>query len=77
MIIWNQTLDYWRECHKRAGYVEIKTPSMMIKELWERSGHWQNYRENMFTCCVEEREFAIKADELSRELCSFIKRNKS
>ncbi|MCE5293147.1 MAG: threonine--tRNA ligase, partial [Chlamydiales bacterium] len=60
MIIWNRLLEYWRECHKRADYVEIKTPSLMIRELWETSGHWENYRENMYTCCVEEREFAVK-----------------
>jgi threonyl-tRNA synthetase len=60
MIMWNRILDYWRQCHRRAGYVEIKTPSMMIKNLWERSGHWQNYRANMFTSIIEEREFAIK-----------------
>lgn len=60
MILWNRLLDYWRECHKRCGYVEIKTPSLMIRDLWERSGHWQNYKENMFTSTIEEREFAIK-----------------
>lgn len=60
MVIWNRLLEYWRGCHKKAGYVEIKTPSMMVKDLWERSGHWQNYRENMFLSIVEEREFAIK-----------------
>ena len=60
MILWNRILDYWRECHRRAGYVEIKTPSMMVKNLWERSGHWQNYRANMFLSIIEEREFAIK-----------------
>jgi len=60
MIIWNRLLEYWRECHKKANYVEIKTPSIMIRELWERSGHWQNYREHMYTCNVEERDFAVK-----------------
>lgn len=60
MIIWNRILDYWRACHRRAGYVEVKTPSMMVKTLWERSGHWKNYRANMFTSVIEEREFAIK-----------------
>lgn len=60
MIIWNRLLDYWREEHDKAGYVEIKTPAMMIKELWERSGHWANYRENMYVSVVEDREFAIK-----------------
>ncbi len=60
MVMWNRILDYWRECHRRAGYVEIKTPSMMVKSLWERSGHWQNYRANMFLSIIEDREFAIK-----------------
>ena len=60
MIIWNRLIDFWRECHRTFGYVEIKTPSMMVKSLWERSGHWANYRENMFTSTIEEREFAIK-----------------
>jgi threonyl-tRNA synthetase len=60
MVVWNRILEYWRECHRRAGYVEVKTPSMMVKTLWERSGHWQNYRANMFTSVIEDREFAIK-----------------
>jgi threonyl-tRNA synthetase len=60
MIIWNRLLEYWRQCHKRAGYEEIKTPMMMVRTLWERSGHWQNYLHNMFTSTIEEREFAIK-----------------
>jgi len=60
MIIWNQLIDYWREIHSREGYVEIKTPLMMTRELWETSGHWDNYRENMYTCEVDERDFAIK-----------------
>lgn len=60
MIIWNQLIAYWRELHTREGYLEIKTPMMMTRELWEISGHWANYRENMYTCEVEERDFAIK-----------------
>ncbi len=60
MVIWNQLLTYWRECHDRAQYLEIKTPAMLTRELWERSGHWANYRQNMFTSQIEEREFAIK-----------------
>jgi len=60
MIIWNRLIDFWRDIHRSFGYVEIKTPSMMVKNLWERSGHWANYRENMFTSTIEEREFAIK-----------------
>lgn len=60
MLVWNALLDYWRHCHEQAGYVEIKTPVMMSRELWETSGHWQNYRQNMYTSSIEEREFAIK-----------------
>jgi threonyl-tRNA synthetase len=60
MTVWNHLMDYWRECHKRAQYVEIKTPIMMTRDLWERSGHWENYRENMYTTSIDEREFAIK-----------------
>lgn len=60
MIIWNTLLEYWRECHEKAKYTEIKTPVMMSKELWERSGHWANYKQNMYLSSVEDREFAIK-----------------
>ena len=60
LIIWNNLLQYWRECHTRARYVEIKTPTMMTRELWERSGHWFNYRDNMYTVSIEERDFAVK-----------------
>ena len=60
LIIWNALLAYIRSCHWKRGYIEIKTPTMMSKELWEVSGHWQNYRQNMFTSQIEEREFAIK-----------------
>lgn len=60
MLVWTALLDYWRERHENAGYCEIKTPVMMGKELWERSGHWQNYRHNMYTSEIEDRTFAIK-----------------
>lgn len=60
MIVWNELLRYWRLCHDEANYVEIKTPMMMSKELWERSGHWYNYRQNMYVSTIEEREYAIK-----------------
>ncbi len=60
MIIWNKLLEYWREEHETAGYVETKTPVMLTKELWIKSGHWENYRENMYTSVIEEREYAIK-----------------
>lgn len=60
MFIWNKLLEYWRMCHTKAGYLEIKTPLIMTRELWEVSGHWHNYHENMFTTAVEDRDFAIK-----------------
>ncbi len=60
MLMWTALLEYWRACHERAGYSEIKTPVMMAQELWERSGHWQNYRQNMYTSEIDERIFAIK-----------------
>jgi threonyl-tRNA synthetase len=60
MLVWNALLAYYRYLHENAGYSEIKTPQMMVRELWERSGHWQNYRQNMYTSVIEEREFAIK-----------------
>lgn len=58
--IWNCLLDYWREEHRRAGYVETKTPIMLNRGLWEKSGHWENYREHMYTSFVDEEEYAIK-----------------
>ncbi len=60
MEIWNALLDYWRQEHRAAGYVETKTPIMLRRVLWERSGHWENYRENMYTSVVDEEDYAIK-----------------
>lgn len=60
MNIWNALLDYWREEHRKAGYVETKTPIMLNRSLWEKSGHWDNYRENMYTSVIDEVEYAIK-----------------
>lgn len=60
MVIWNKLLDYWREAHREAGYVETKTPIMLNRGLWEKSGHWENYKENMYTSQVDEMEYAIK-----------------
>ncbi|MCD6225103.1 MAG: threonine--tRNA ligase [Deltaproteobacteria bacterium] len=60
MEVWNVLLDYWRAEHKAAGYVETKTPIMLDKSLWVQSGHWDNYRENMYTTIVDETEYAIK-----------------
>jgi threonyl-tRNA synthetase len=60
MELWNALLDYWRMEHRQAGYVEAKTPIMLNRFLWERSGHWENYRENMYTSSIDEIEYAIK-----------------
>ena len=60
LIIWNRLLEFLRGCLSEGGYIEIKTPLMMSKELWERSGHWFHYRDNMYTSEIEEREYAIK-----------------
>ena len=60
MEVWNTLLEYWRHEHRLAGYVETKTPIMLNRALWERSGHWDNYRENMYTSLVDENEYAIK-----------------
>jgi len=60
MAVWNALIDYWREEHQKAGYVETKTPIMLTRSLWEKSGHWENYRENMYTSVVDEDQYAIK-----------------
>ena len=60
MILKNTLIEYWRQIHTREGYVEINTPIMLNKSLWETSGHWYHYRENMYTTKVDEEDFAIK-----------------
>lgn len=60
MVLKNTLIDYWREVHKRYGYVEISTPMMLNRTLWERSGHWQHYKDNMYTTVIDETDFAIK-----------------
>ncbi|MDO4305407.1 MAG: threonine--tRNA ligase [Eubacteriales bacterium] len=60
MILKNTLLDYWREIHTKAGYVEISTPIMLSRHLWETSGHWDHYKENMYTTVIDETDFAIK-----------------
>lgn len=60
MIVWNTLIAFWRQLQDKAGYQEIQTPTMMTRSLWEASGHWENYRENMFTSHIEDRDFAIK-----------------
>ncbi len=58
--MFNTLLDFWREEHKKAGYKEIKTPIILDRALWERSGHWENYKENMYFTKIDERDFAVK-----------------
>ncbi len=60
MILKNTLIDYWREVHTRAGYQEISTPMMLNRSLWERSGHWDHYKENMYTTVIDDTDFAIK-----------------
>ena len=60
MVLKNTLLDYWREIHTKAGYVEISTPIMLSRSLWETSGHWDHYKENMYTTVIDGQDFAIK-----------------
>ena len=60
MIIRDELIDFWRKEHKKAGYVEIKTPMILSKDLWVRSGHWEHYKENMYTTVIDDVEHAIK-----------------
>lgn len=60
MALKNTLLDYWREIHKKAGYVEISTPIILNRSLWETSGHWDHYKDNMYTTVIDEQDYAIK-----------------
>jgi threonyl-tRNA synthetase len=60
MVLRNLLLDFWRKEHRAAGYVEVQTPIILKKDLWVQSGHWENYRENMYTTAIDESPFAIK-----------------
>ena len=60
MELKNELIKYWREMHKEAGYIEIETPMAMNRKLWEKSGHWDHYKNNMYTFKVEDEDFAIK-----------------
>ena len=60
MILKNTLLDYWREIHKKAGYVEISTPVILNRSLWETSGHWDHYKNNMYTTVIDGEDYAIK-----------------
>ena len=60
MVLKNELIDYWREVHRRYGYVEIATPMILSRHLWETSGHWAHYRENMYTTVIDGEDYAIK-----------------
>ena len=60
MVLKNTLLDYWREIHRKAGYVEISTPIILNRSLWETSGHWDHYKNNMYTTVIDEEDYAIK-----------------
>ena len=60
MVLRNTLLDYWREVHKKYGYVEISTPVILNRKLWERSGHWDHYKQNMYTTVIDDEDYAIK-----------------
>ena len=60
MIIKNTLIDYWREIHKKAGYVEVSTPIILSRQLWENSGHWDHYKDNMYTTVIDGQDFAVK-----------------
>jgi threonyl-tRNA synthetase len=60
LVLKNKVLDYWREIHQKAGYQEISTPMILNRALWERSGHWVHYKQNMYTTKIDETDYAIK-----------------
>ena len=60
MTLKNTLLEYWREIHKEAGYVEVSTPIILNRDLWYRSGHWDHYKDNMYTTVIDEEDYAVK-----------------
>ena len=60
MVLKNALLDYWRQIHKKAGYVEVSTPIILNRSLWETSGHWDHYKNNMYTTVIDGEDYAIK-----------------
>ena len=60
MLLYNELVDFWKEIHKKHGYQEIKTPIILNKELWLKSGHWENYKENMYFTKVDAKDYAVK-----------------
>jgi threonyl-tRNA synthetase len=77
MVVRNELENLWRKKHKRAGYQEIKTPIMMKQELWEQSGHWDHYHENMYFSNVDEQNYAIKPMSCPGAVLIFISKRRS
>ena len=60
MVLKNTLLDYWRDLHRKNGYVEVSTPIILSRHLWENSGHWDHYKDNMYTTVIDDTDFAVK-----------------
>ena len=60
MVLKNTLLDYWRDLHRKNGYVEVSTPIILSRHLWENSGHWDHYKDNMYTTVIDDEDFAVK-----------------
>ncbi|MGM0689514.1 MAG: threonine--tRNA ligase [Bacillota bacterium] len=60
MVVWQELANFWRDEHRRAGYEEIKTPLILNRDLWEQSGHWEHFRENMYFTRIDEQDYAVK-----------------
>ena len=60
MVLRNTLIDYWRQVHKKYGYVEVSTPMILNRTLWEQSGHWDHYKNNMYTTVIDDQDYAIK-----------------
>ncbi len=77
MRIWNAIIDYWRGEHVKAGYEEVRTPQILRRELWERSGHWENYKDNMYFTQIDGQPFAVKPMNCPGGLLVFKSRRRS
>ncbi len=77
MVLKEQIVDYWRQVHKRSGYVEISTPMMLDESLWHRSGHWDHYAQNMYFTKIDERPFAVKPMNCPGGLLVFTSKRRS
>jgi len=77
MYIWDQILQFWRELHHQQFYQEIKTPIMLDQSVWEKSGHWENYHSNMYTCRVDHRTYAIKPMNCPGAMLTFLSKKHS